>query len=77
MFSEEVGELAKAIRNETNLYKEKGKSDKDHAKFELEEEFNDVLVYLVSLANKFEIDLEEAIRKKEEVNKNRVWIRKD
>ncbi|MBI2035855.1 MAG: RS21-C6 protein [Candidatus Liptonbacteria bacterium] len=77
LFSEEVGELAKAIRNETKLYKEVGKSGKEHAKFELEEEFNDVLIYLVSLANKFEIDLEKAIRKKEKVNKKRAWAKKE
>lgn len=48
-FIEEVGELAKAIR--------KGQSK------EIEEEFADVLAWLVSLASLYNIDIEEAAKK--------------
>ncbi len=70
LFMEEVGELAKAIRNEMGLYTEKAK----HNRFEMEEEFADVFNYFIDLANIMNIDLEKAIRKKEEVNAKRVWI---
>lgn len=71
LFSEEVGELAKAIRNRTNLYKEQGKVLK---KGELEGEFADVLSYLLDLANHFEVDLEQAFRDKEKINSEREWF---
>lgn len=70
LFSEEVGELAKAIRNRLNLFQEEGKTQKQE---ELEGEFADVLSYLLELANKFGVNLEEAYRKKEEVNASREW----
>ena len=70
LLSEEVGELAKAVRNYAGLYTEKNiKKDK----FELEEEFADVLNYLFDLANCFDIDLEEAFRKKDKINAERTW----
>lgn len=70
LFSEEIGELAKAIRNHEGLYAEEDRKDK---RFELEEEFADVFNYLLDLANYFEIDLETAFRKKDEVNAQRKW----
>ena len=70
LFSEEIGELAKAIRNHKDLYTEKGKP-KDA--FELEGEFADVLGYLLELANQFNINLEDAFRKKEAINAQREW----
>jgi len=70
LFSEEVGELAKAIRNHTGLYAEAAKADK---KIELEEEFADVFNYLIDLANFFDVDLETAFRNKDAVNAKRVW----
>jgi NTP pyrophosphatase (non-canonical NTP hydrolase) len=69
LFSEEVGELAKAIRNYRGLYPEQGKENRVN----LEEEFADVLSYLVDLANYFGIDLAIAFRKKEEKNAKRTW----
>ncbi len=71
LLSEEVGELAKAIRNHAGLYTEKAK--KNNSKYELEEEFADVLNYILDLANCLNVDLEEAFRKKDKVNQNRVW----
>ncbi|MCK5538126.1 MAG: hypothetical protein KAI79_14970 [Bacteroidales bacterium] len=70
LFSEEVGELAKAMRNYHQLYSETIKSDAQPA---LEEEFADVFSYLLDLANLFNIDLETAFRKKEKINEKRVW----
>lgn len=70
LFSEEIGELAKAIRNRRGLYTEKGKIIEQD---ELESEFADVFGYLLELANKFEVDLESAFRKKEEINNQRQW----
>ncbi len=70
LFSEEIGELAKAMRNREKLYTEEAKKYK---KYELEEEFADVLSYLLDLANYFEIDLEKAFRKKDKINSKRTW----
>ena len=70
LFSEEIGELAKAIRNRMNLYHEEGKQIK---KDELEDEFADVFSYLLDLANQFNINLETAFRNKEKKNSKRIW----
>jgi NTP pyrophosphatase (non-canonical NTP hydrolase) len=69
LFTEEVGELAKAIRKAQGLYKEQAKQ----TRFELEEEFADVLSYLLDLANYFQVDLEKAFRNKEHINSSRIW----
>ncbi len=69
LFIEEVGELAKAMRKTAGLYDEKVKQKN----IELEEEFADVLSYLLDLANYFQIDLEKAFRKKEQINEGRTW----
>jgi NTP pyrophosphatase (non-canonical NTP hydrolase) len=69
LFTEEVGELAKAIRKTQGLYQEKAKQKH----LELEEEFADVLSYLLDLANYFQVDLETAFREKEQVNSARIW----
>lgn len=70
LFTEEVGELAKGIRNRLSLYVEKGKNIDSE---ELEGEFADVLSYLMELANRFDVDLESAYRKKEATNSQREW----
>lgn len=70
LMMEEVGELAKAMRNHAKLYAEK---ERAHKQFELEEEFADVFSYLLDLANYFDIDLEEAFRKKDKINASRIW----
>ncbi len=70
LFSEEVGELAKAIRNETGLYAEENKTIK---KQEIAYEMADVLNYLLDLANYFDIDLEKAFREKDHINSMRTW----
>lgn len=69
LFSEEVGELAKAIRRYTGFKGEKKVPDATN----LEEEFADVLNYLMELANRFEVDLEAAYRTKSAKNESRIW----
>ena len=70
LLSEELGELAKAIRNKIGLYAEKKPENNND---ELELEFADVLNYLFDLANCFNINLEDAFRKKDKINANRIW----
>lgn len=69
LFTEEVGELAKAIRRTRGLSQEHARP---HAP-DLEEEFADVLSYLLDLANLFQVDLEQAFREKERINATRIW----
>jgi NTP pyrophosphatase (non-canonical NTP hydrolase) len=69
LFVEEVGELAKAMRKTAGLYDERAKA----RDFSLEEEFSDVLSYLLDLANCYHVDLEAAFRAKERVNQTRTW----
>ena len=59
---EEVGELAEDVRKNKRMGKEKS------IKNSIEEELNDVLYYVVCLANFYNIDLEECIYLKEEIN---------
>ncbi|MGB0523491.1 MAG: MazG nucleotide pyrophosphohydrolase domain-containing protein [Flammeovirgaceae bacterium] len=70
LFTEEIGELAKAIRYRIALFTEKGTRLEED---ELQGEFADVLGYLLELANKFNINLEEAFRRKEAINAKRDW----
>ncbi len=60
--SEEVGELAKAIRKEKRL------DDMGGIKGTIEEELYDVLYYIAALANVYGIDLEQCCRLKEAIN---------
>ena len=69
LFSEEFGELAKAIRKAKSLYDEVGKTSSN----DLEGEFADVLSYLMELANRFGVNLTTAYRQKEEINAKREW----
>lgn len=68
MLGEEMGELFQAIRKEENI-------TVDHnSKFgTIEEELADIIIYICSIANSYNINLEEAFRRKEEVNKKRIW----
>ncbi len=73
LFTEEVGELARAIRKVSGMHIE-GKSYKEGDDlFFLREELADVSLYLFDIANTYSIDLESAIREKEEQNKKRTW----
>ncbi len=60
--SEEVGELAKAIR------KDLVRGEGDHIKETIDEELWDVIYYALALANCYNIDIEEVIKVKEDIN---------
>lgn len=68
MLGEEVGELFKAIRKQENI-----KIDSNSKFGTIDEELADILIFICSIANRYEIDLEKAFRDKEEINKTRVW----
>lgn len=65
---EEVGEFAKALRKHTDH-----KMDVTAADINLRHEAADVFWMLLATCNKLGIDLEQAVREKEEHNKKRVW----
>lgn len=68
LLGEEVGELFKAIRkSEIN-----GKP-KEEISFEVGEELVDIFIYICSIANRYDINLEEYFQKKEEINSKRTW----
>lgn len=60
--TEEVGELAKAIRKDKRL------ENSETIKETIEEELYDVFYYVICLANMFEIDLTQCAMLKEELN---------
>lgn len=67
---EEVGELCKSIRKAEGL-----KIDKQNSKFkDISHEISDILIFLISIANRYSIDIEKSFREKEEINKNRKWL---
>ena len=68
LMGEELGELFKAVRKS-----EKISTDQNSQSFHVDEELVDILIYICAIANRSGIDLEEAFRKKEEINKKRSW----
>ena len=68
LLTEEVGELAKEIRKLRGV-----KMATDSAQLKLEHEAADVLMMLICVCNGLDIDLEQALRTKEEHNKTRTW----
>lgn len=68
LLGEEIGELFKAIRKSEKL-----KIDEKSTFTSIEEELADIIIYLASIANRYDIDLENAFRNKEEINKKRNW----
>lgn len=68
LLGEELGELFKAVRKTMKL-----KTDVNANIGSIDEELADMMIYLCAIANRFDIDLEQAFRKKEEHNKNRNW----
>ncbi|GAB3559319.1 hypothetical protein GCM10027444_41990 [Actinopolyspora lacussalsi] len=66
---EEYGELCKAIRERSGLAIDPGS-----ATGSVGGELADVLIYLCAIANRFDIDLDEALRDKERRNEARTWF---
>jgi NTP pyrophosphatase (non-canonical NTP hydrolase) len=69
LFMEECGEVVSAIRKNSKG----GTIGTGSKKGNIEEELADVFMYVCSLANMFDVDLEKAFRQKEEINKTRFW----
>lgn len=70
LLSEEVGELFKCIRKSHSNLKIDINKKYD---FDPAGEVTDVLIMLVSIANRLQINIETAFRDKEQKNKQRVW----
>jgi len=70
LLTEEMGELAKCIRKNASSVRVDIAKEYD---FDTAAEFADVLLVLCALANRLGVDLEQAFRDKEEVNKQRTW----
>jgi len=68
LLGEEVGELFKSVR------KHRGMSiDPNSRASTVEDELADLVIMTCSVANRLNVDLEAAFRRKEEVNKKRSW----
>ena len=70
LLGEEVGELFRAVRRAEGL-----KVDPASRPADVADELADCLIYLVAIANRYDVDLEAAFRAKEEKNKERSWTR--
>jgi NTP pyrophosphatase (non-canonical NTP hydrolase) len=66
---EEVGEVYKAVRKQQKM-----RLDPNSAVGNVADELADVLIYLGAIANRYDIDLAEALRDKEAVNETRTWV---
>jgi len=74
LMGEEVGELFKAIRYYEKIFNQSGDQDTQaQRKQHVAEELVDVFNYLIALANRLEIDLEDAFRQKNGINQTRTW----
>jgi len=70
LMGEEVGELFKAIRKHLKYYEKSSSTDDIDA---ISEEIVDVMNYLLAIANRLDIDVEAAFRKKNARNLTRTW----
>lgn len=68
LLTEEVGELARIVRKSSGI-----KTDVLSKKYDAPGELADLLIYLLHIANILDINLEQAFRDKEEINKKRNW----
>ncbi|CAM3482637.1 MazG nucleotide pyrophosphohydrolase domain-containing protein [Parendozoicomonas haliclonae] len=68
LLGEEIGELFKAIRKAEGLA-----MDPQSQVGEIGDELADVFIYLCALANRFDLNLEQAFLDKETKNKQRKW----
>ena len=73
LFLEELGELAKAIRKNTNGHLDIAKKYDTS----VEEELADCFIYLLSIANMNDIDIFKAFKDKERKNCERIWKQKE
>ncbi len=75
LMGEEVGELFKAVRRCERLFEqaEAPAAAQAERKADVADELVDVLNYLLAIANRLDIDLEEAFRRKNARNQDRSW----
>ena len=71
LMGEEGGELHRAIRDHRSVEKKSG--DTAASRAHVAEEIVDVLNYLLAIANRLDLDLEEAFRRKNARNERRRW----
>ncbi|MBU1615937.1 pyrophosphohydrolase [bacterium] len=69
LLGEEIGELFKSIRKRNKVTK----VDHNSKSGLIDEELADIIILICTIANRFDIDLEQAFREKEKMNKNRAW----
>lgn len=68
LLGEEIGELFKSVRKSQQIKIDENSDVKD-----IGDELADIFIYLCAIANRFDINLEQAFREKEEKNKERRW----
>ena len=68
LLGEEIGELFKAVRKH-----EKMRTGTTSITGTVDEELADVLIYVCAIANRLDVNLEDALRRKEAFNETRVW----
>jgi NTP pyrophosphatase (non-canonical NTP hydrolase) len=70
LVTEEIGELAKCVRKSATSM---GTDSAKQYSFDAAGELADLIIVLSAIANRLGVDLEQAFRDKEEVNKQRTW----
>jgi len=75
LMGEEVGELFKAVRRVERLYEQAGAGEHvgEERRADVADEIVDVLNYLLAIANRLDIDVEAAFRRKNAENQRRSW----
>lgn len=75
LMGEEVGELFKAVRKHRRLWDEGDAPETAQAqtRADVAEELVDVFNYLLAIANRLDIDVEQAFRDKNARNQTRTW----
>ena len=75
LMGEEVGELFKAVRRFEKIFvqAEAPDAEADERRADVADEIVDVLNYLLAIANRLDIDVEEAFRRKNAENQRRSW----
>jgi NTP pyrophosphatase (non-canonical NTP hydrolase) len=68
LLGEEVGELFKAVRKHEQM-----RTATTSLTGSVDEELADILIYVCAIANRLNINLDEALRAKEEYNNTRSW----
>lgn len=68
LLGEEVGELFKAVRKHGGMT-----LATTSVIGTVDEELADILIYLCAIANRLDINLDEALRAKEAINETRTW----